>query len=238
MSLGGIYEIENKVSGHKYVGSSVDVKRRWQQHKSMLRNGNHTNNHLQNAWNKYGEKAFTFKVIVYLEPKELLGIENLLLSSGNYEYNIAKDATAPMLGKTFSKEHRENLSKARRKLSLSGKNNPMFGKTHTEKARRKMRKNRKDTHGKNNPMYGKKGKDNPNYGREVSEEFLLKMSMLNTKENNPAWINISRKDIEKMKKLKKSGKTYKEIGELFGVSSTTVRRRVLDISRAKYVGAS
>lgn len=31
--ISAVYQIKNKVTGEMYVGSSVDVKRRWSQHK-------------------------------------------------------------------------------------------------------------------------------------------------------------------------------------------------------------
>ena len=58
--ISGIYKIVNTVNGKKYVGSAVDIKRRWQAHKLRLRKNNHHSPKLQNAWNKHGESSFTF----------------------------------------------------------------------------------------------------------------------------------------------------------------------------------
>lgn len=50
-----------------------------------------------------------------------------------------KGEKAPNFGKSFSKEHRKNISNTRKERSLSkGENNPMFGKKHSEKARQKI----------------------------------------------------------------------------------------------------
>jgi group I intron endonuclease len=59
----GIYEIKNKISGKFYVGSSVDIQKRWDNHKYCLRRGIHVNCHLQNSWIKHGENSFSFRVI-------------------------------------------------------------------------------------------------------------------------------------------------------------------------------
>lgn len=59
----GIYCITNKIDNKKYVGQSVDIKRRWHQHKIELNNNTHCNTHLQNAWNKYGENNFKFDIL-------------------------------------------------------------------------------------------------------------------------------------------------------------------------------
>ena len=61
--LSGIYKIANLVNGKRYIGGSVNLKHRLVCHKSGLRRGRHKNPHLQNAWNKYGEENFEFKII-------------------------------------------------------------------------------------------------------------------------------------------------------------------------------
>lgn len=50
------------------------------------------------------------------------------------------------------------LPETRKKMSKSqsGENHPLYGKRHTEAAKKKMRENHADVNGKNNPMFGKK----------------------------------------------------------------------------------
>lgn len=55
--------INNKVNGHKYIGQSCNIKKRLYEHKRQLNKNEHNNSHLQNAWNKYGEGSFEFKII-------------------------------------------------------------------------------------------------------------------------------------------------------------------------------
>lgn len=62
----GIYMIMNTENQKCYIGYSTNITSRWYRHKYHLRKGTHTNNHLQKAWNKYGEKFFTFSVVEYL----------------------------------------------------------------------------------------------------------------------------------------------------------------------------
>lgn len=59
----GIYKIENLVNHKCYIGQSVNCSQRWSQHRSMLRHNNHENQHLQNAWNKYGEDNFQHEIL-------------------------------------------------------------------------------------------------------------------------------------------------------------------------------
>lgn len=63
MKITGIYSIRQISSGKRYIGSSVNIKRRWASHRSSLRRNINDNVHLQNAWNKYGEKDFLFEIL-------------------------------------------------------------------------------------------------------------------------------------------------------------------------------
>lgn len=67
----GIYKIENLINSKVYVGQSININNRWKEHKANLRNNNHQNKHLQNAWNKYGEENFNFEIIEECEENKL-----------------------------------------------------------------------------------------------------------------------------------------------------------------------
>lgn len=71
----GIYGIRCIPTSKLYVGSSVDIHARWNQHRALLRQGEHRNTHLQNAWNEYGEEAFAFEVLEIVERESLLDRE-------------------------------------------------------------------------------------------------------------------------------------------------------------------
>ena len=84
----GIYIIQNLVNGNIYIGSSINIRKRFSQHKSTLRHNTHRNKHLQNAWNKYGEENFEFIIIEHHSyPEKVLGRENKYIKLYNPEYN-------------------------------------------------------------------------------------------------------------------------------------------------------
>lgn len=63
MCKSGIYTIVNVIKGKGYIGSSINVYKRWSYHIYHLKNNKHNNTILQNSWNKYGKDAFEFHLI-------------------------------------------------------------------------------------------------------------------------------------------------------------------------------
>ena len=67
----GVYMILNKVNNKFYIGSThVSFKSRFQSHKSDLRSKRHCNAHLQRAYDKYGEKNFSFLILEVVKDYE------------------------------------------------------------------------------------------------------------------------------------------------------------------------
>ena len=58
--IGYIYQIINNETEQRYIGKTIDIQRRKKEHLDKLRQNNHINKKLQNAWNAYGEDAFSF----------------------------------------------------------------------------------------------------------------------------------------------------------------------------------
>lgn len=63
MKNSGIYMIKNKVNGKFYIGSSVNLHNRKNQHWARIRNGSHSNKTLIKSFKKYGEDSFEFIII-------------------------------------------------------------------------------------------------------------------------------------------------------------------------------
>ena len=84
----GIYSITNAANGKAYYGKSVNMPRRWREHLNRLRRGVHPNQHLQNAFIKYGEENFEFSVVEYCPEAELATREAVWLTKQPGGYNI------------------------------------------------------------------------------------------------------------------------------------------------------
>ena len=88
----GVYEIVNKATGKRYVGSAKRFKSRWKAHVTELRGNRHHAPYLQRSWNKYGEDAFEFRKLLVCSRQNLLLYEQILMDGLNPEYNVCKVA--------------------------------------------------------------------------------------------------------------------------------------------------
>ena len=94
---GIIYCIEQKSTSKVYVGLTADYIRRKNEHLFELKHNKHHNQHLQNAWNKYGESDFTFSILKEIEgtqedlkQAEVSLIEQLDATNKVKGFNISK----------------------------------------------------------------------------------------------------------------------------------------------------
>lgn len=116
----GLYKIVNKATGQCYVGQSQRIEKRIKEHFRLLRWNKHPNQHLQNAFNKYGESNFYGAVEVECRDlDELDKLEDLFLRGEAWfdtptVYNIADFAKAPMRGKEHSEEVKQRIRLGRR----------------------------------------------------------------------------------------------------------------------------
>jgi len=73
MKTCGIYGLYNTINGKWYVGQSVDLEKRKSGHFYRLRNGTHTNQHLQHSFAKYGCDSFEFRILEEV-PENMLDV--------------------------------------------------------------------------------------------------------------------------------------------------------------------
>ena len=184
----GIYKIINVVNNKFYVGSAVDFTARKRRHWWALRSQRHVNKHLQAAWNKYGEAAFTFVIVEELtDSDDLLAAEDLWLKKHvgkDYCYNLGTEAIAftrgwygeknSMWGKTFV-----HTPEAKQRIAAASKS-----RVQSKEEKAKRRQSMKGHHvatstrlkisatlsGQGNFWYGKK---RPDHGAKVSRAVVV-----------------------------------------------------------------
>lgn len=92
----GIYKIKCTKNKKIYVGHSKNIEKRIKHHINSLIRGNHDNSYLQNAFKKYGEEFFEFKILELCEHENIIDREyfwiNYYNSSNNKKgFNIIYD---------------------------------------------------------------------------------------------------------------------------------------------------
>lgn len=138
----GVYKILNLINGRFYIGQSLHIHNRFNQHKKQLLNNKHSNVFLQNDYNKIAKETnktikeiFKFEIIERFEyaSKDILNKKENDLLQKLYDnqklcYNLAKEACT--LGYKQSKEtinkiketknkqqHKENISSLMKEIT-------------------------------------------------------------------------------------------------------------------------
>jgi group I intron endonuclease len=117
----GVYKYQNKIDVKLYIGSSIDIQKRWKSHRDELIKNNHENCYLQRAITKYGIENFEFRVLEIVEDKTKL-IEREQYYLDLYKsylpkngYNICKVAgLGSQLGLTRSDSSKQLMSLAKK----------------------------------------------------------------------------------------------------------------------------
>ena len=181
----GIYKITNIINNKIYIGQSTNIYCRLVKHIWSLDNGKSCNQHLQNAWNKYGKQNFKFEIIMECQKNELNKEEIIFIAKynsidKNNGYNIKIGGE---YNTSFSTETKKSISERQ-----MGDKNHRYGKKTSEETLKKLSKS---LSGENNPNYGKHwsqeiknkisnsllGDKNPNYGKKRSKETIEKMRL-------------------------------------------------------------
>lgn len=115
----GVYRIDLG-GGWFYVGSACKLNQRERQHLNALRRGDHDNQIVQRAFNKYAE--FVFTVLSRYPVDEIIRQEQILLDAHRDDAkcaNIAIVAANGMSGRKHSPESRAKMSASRKGRVIS-----------------------------------------------------------------------------------------------------------------------
>lgn len=195
----GIYGIRNIINNKIYVGKTgMNFGDRWDNHKALLRNNNHDNKHLQNAWNKYGEENFEFIVledcsIDVLNDREIYWIKYYKEQCLSYNIHDGGDG-GYNLGKHLSEE-------TKRKIGEKNREN-MLGRILSEETKEKMK----------NSHLGRKYKPMSEDGKKNIRDAQLQYRIKNPKK-------LTKDDVIKIREERKNtGTTYTDLARKYNVT--------------------
>lgn len=189
----GIYKITNSINLKIYVGSAINLYKRFIGHKNQFVTNKH-NDRFQNFVNKYGIDTLSFCLIEYCDKDMLIEREQYWIDhyqsyKSKLGYNVSKTAGST-LGCKMPKSHIENCIKRMKgnkfRLNIKwteaqkkniGERSKQFWVNNPDKKEKMAdkisikKKGKCQWVDKPHPMLGKFGEDNPNYGKKRSEEF-------------------------------------------------------------------
>ena len=154
----GIYKIKNLINNKVYIGSAVNIDRRWSLHQYHLSKNIHHSKKLQNSVNKNGIDNFIFEIIEECESGILIEREQYWIDFLN-SYNNGYNST-PKAGSTLGRKHSE---KTKHLIGSKSK-----GRKHSEKTKNKISKINKGRFiGSDNHMFNKKVSEETKRKREL-----------------------------------------------------------------------
>lgn len=88
----GVYKWTHKESGKYYIGSSIDLGRRFSYYFSNTSITKAKNSIIYKSLLKYGYSEFSLEILEYCDSKDTIKREQFFIDSLNPEYNILKIA--------------------------------------------------------------------------------------------------------------------------------------------------
>lgn len=234
----GVYRIVNDINCKIYIGSSIHVNKRLEEHRSTLKNNCHHNIHLQRAWNKYGEENFSFEILEIIEDdvdmlrqKEQYWMDYYKSYNNNLGYNISHYATGSG-GYEVSDETKEKIRQAaigrkaseatKQKLSeqRTGELNSFYGKHHTDEAKRKMSEAKIGAIPTEAQLEALKLGRNGHSWKE--EDYINRIEKLKNGIDKSA--KLTENDVINILIMIKENKKYSAIKEMYDISETEISR--------------
>ncbi len=219
-----IYKVTNLINGKIYIG----------QNKNNNSNYYGSGKLIKRALKKYGKDNFKKEILCEcnsleeLNEKERFWISKLNSTDSEIGYNLEAGGGDGFINKkrkigdyVFTEEHKQNISKGNKGLPKS------------KKHRENISKNHHNVSGKNNPMYGRTHTDEIkqfmkelNTGRITTEEQKIKMSIKSRGEGNPNSKLTKEQVIEIRRLYHEEGVFQNELAKKFNVNQPCIYKIV------------
>lgn len=252
---GVIYYIRNRINDKKYIGQTIDFKRRKWEHKNELFNNKHRNLELQQDFNKYGFENFEVVILEYCNNrKQLLERETYWINyysgiESKSIYNMQDNKHCNKLMRTFNSNGQKGKcvkDSTKKKISETEKAyyknhiNSFQGKHHTQVTKEYLSKLKKQEY-LTNPNYGMTCKKHTDKTKQILHEKGLAradlMRKLNTKYINDFISNL-KIDYEKLGTYKKVAEKYNldapRVYNLIKYGTTSGNRKCNDYPKREY----
>lgn len=177
MKISGIYQIQSKCKPERiYIGSAVNITKRWHEHLLELNKNKHHSQKLQRHFSKYRESDLIFTVLLSCPQEDLIKTEQFFLDSYKPYFNGCLVAGS-VLGYKHSEESKRKMSLSHKGRKVSeAQRVKMTNRTHSDETKQKISKSQK---GKKHPplsLETRKKMSESRIGRKHSEESRKKMS--------------------------------------------------------------
>ena len=132
-NAGGIYSMTNVVNGKRLIGQTTNFRSRFGRYNGLLARGDYKNDHLQNAYNKYGSDNFKMELVNLCDKDNLTEMEFHYCKAFNtFDRNFGYNKQEPGTHCVISEETRKKMSESHKGMRLS------LGYRHTEEAKKRI----------------------------------------------------------------------------------------------------
>ena len=109
----GVYKITNIVTNDCYIGSSINITRRWKQHMNWFNKaGKNHEKPLYVDIRKYGLENFKFEILELCDENELIHVEQKHYEINNHAYNKKEPRKCVLLDRELRKKIKANSKKS------------------------------------------------------------------------------------------------------------------------------